>query len=216
MILHTLYPYTKRFTDYLQAFLGLAYAPGVPLRFAALGINILMSDRASNSDLGGFFMGVAVMFWNGLVNTIYSGQDLKDDKKAGIKSELVVHETSARAFVRSLAAVHIFALIAVGILLRPVLDSGGWLYFAVTCDGSAIALACMVEMVDWARASDCAWWFSTGNTYVTACMGGGFLLEYFLQVGWRISLSVFSAGRIHACHLTYQLSDVSKEACDFS
>lgn len=183
--LHTIYPCMKRVTNFPQLWLGAAFAGGVGVGYAVLmrgQAAWVLPDVTSRDGLCLLSMGVAIAFWNALVDTIYSGQDLQDDKKAGIKSILVVFESSSRGLMRALAVVQVGALVAIGHFERGDLAAGGSPYFGITCGATAVALGVMVERVDLRDAACCAWWFTTGNGYVAACMGGGLLLEYYLKL----------------------------------
>lgn len=72
-----IYPFMKRFIQIPQAFLGLAFAWGIPMVFAA-------SQNAIPAVAWMLFFGA--MMWPIAYDTMYAMVDIDDDKKIGIKS----------------------------------------------------------------------------------------------------------------------------------
>lgn len=72
-----LYPFTKRFTHWPQAFLGIAFAFGIPMAFSAQGV-----DPTGNTWL----LCLATLFWTLAYDTEYAMVDRMDDRKIGIRS----------------------------------------------------------------------------------------------------------------------------------
>lgn len=180
MALHVVYPYTKRVTHYPQLVLGLANAGGSAIALAALGVDIsLNSPSRSTIALG--LLAVAVTAWATIFDTVYSAQDLEDDKKAGIKSTMVAHERSARVVLRIAASLELLALALIGFVIRSVSPLAGNTMIALTCACTAMALGMMVEKVDFKSTASCGWWFSTGNLLVGAAiaapLGGAYIVE---------------------------------------
>jgi 4-hydroxybenzoate polyprenyltransferase len=76
-----IYPFAKRFTYWPQFFLGVSFNWGVLLAFAASS-NFLTFNS--------FVLYIAGIFWTIFYDTIYSLQDIEDDKKVGIKSTAIL------------------------------------------------------------------------------------------------------------------------------
>ncbi len=77
LITVVIYPFTKRFTYWPQFFLGISFNWGILLAYAA------------NSGKIDFFcigLYVSAIAWTIFYDTIYSFQDIEDDKEVGIKS----------------------------------------------------------------------------------------------------------------------------------
>ncbi len=76
-----IYPFTKRFTYWPQFFLGISFNWGIILAFAA------SSNTVTWSTILLYCAGVC---WTVFYDTIYSLQDIEDDKKVGIKSTAIL------------------------------------------------------------------------------------------------------------------------------
>jgi 4-hydroxybenzoate polyprenyltransferase len=76
-----LYPFTKRFTHWPQAFLGLAYSWG-----------ILMAFAAQNNEVTGvaLWLFATCVLWVIVYDTFYAMADRPDDVKIGVKSTAVL------------------------------------------------------------------------------------------------------------------------------
>jgi 4-hydroxybenzoate polyprenyltransferase len=81
LLLATIYPFTKRITYWPQFFLGLAFAWGVPMAFAAQTNHI--------TNIAWWIFAVAVL-WPLAYDTMYAMVDQTDDKKIGIKSTAIL------------------------------------------------------------------------------------------------------------------------------
>lgn len=79
--LAALYPFTKRFTNLPQVFLGLAYSMSIPMAFAA---------EAGSVPAVAWLLYIANMSWTIAYDTLYAMVDRDDDLKVGIKSTAVL------------------------------------------------------------------------------------------------------------------------------
>lgn len=79
--LASLYPFTKRFTNLPQVFLGLAYSMAIPMAFAA---------QTGEVPKVAWLLYVANMSWTMAYDTLYAMVDRDDDLKVGIKSTAVL------------------------------------------------------------------------------------------------------------------------------
>jgi 4-hydroxybenzoate polyprenyltransferase len=83
LITVVIYPFTKRFTYWPQFFLGISFNWGILLAYAA-----------NSGKLDFFCIGlyVSAIAWTIFYDTIYSFQDIEDDKEVGIKSTGILFE----------------------------------------------------------------------------------------------------------------------------
>ena len=86
------YPFAKRFTHWPQFFLGISFNWGILLAFAA----------SSNSlTIHTFGLYISGIFWTIFYDTIYSLQDIEDDKKVGIKSTAILFGSKTKLILIS-------------------------------------------------------------------------------------------------------------------
>lgn len=81
LALACLYPFTKRFTHWPQAFLGLAFAWGIPMAFAA--------ELNQVTPLA-WWLFATTGVWIIVYDTFYAMADREDDLKIGVKSTAVL------------------------------------------------------------------------------------------------------------------------------
>lgn len=180
LALHVLYPFAKRVTHHPQLILGFAHSFGVFVSFPALGESILLSleDAPSANATGAFCLSAAIIFWTLLNDTIYSAQDVDDDSKVGVGSTMVYWGDAARTFLRILVVLQLLSLIAISFVIKDSAASGGMVYTALTCGGTALGLFSMVESVDLREPASCEWWFNRGNVLVGYGIASGLVGEY--------------------------------------
>lgn len=111
-----IYSYAKRFTNYPQAFLGLAQA------VAPLGAWIGVTGRWS---WPAFILGLAVGTWIGGFDCIYACQDYEADKRIGIGSVPV--RWGIAGALRISSAVHVVTVLL--LLWFGALTGYGWLWW---------------------------------------------------------------------------------------
>ncbi len=104
IVLAASYPFMKRWTSLPQFYLGLAFAWGVPMAFAAL------TDEVPRLA---WLIFTAVAIWAVAYDTIYAMVDREDDLKIGIKSTAILCGHHDRAFVAlcQITTVAILALV---------------------------------------------------------------------------------------------------------
>ncbi|MFI5958285.1 menaquinone biosynthesis prenyltransferase MqnP [Cryptosporangium sp. NPDC051539] len=113
----TIYSYAKRFTDFPQAFLGLAQA------IAPLGAWIGVTGHWS---WAAFVLGLAVGTWIGGFDLIYACQDVDVDRRIGVRSVPV--RFGVAASLRASAVVHV-ATVALYVWFGAM-TGYGWLWWA--------------------------------------------------------------------------------------
>ena len=102
LITVVIYPFTKRFTYWPQFFLGLSFNWGILLAYAA-----------NSGTLDYFCVGlyISAIAWTIFYDTIYSFQDLDDDKEVGIKSTGILFEANPKQY---LTIFIVFIILTVG------------------------------------------------------------------------------------------------------
>jgi 4-hydroxybenzoate polyprenyltransferase len=107
------YPFMKRFTHLPQAGLGMAFAWGVPMAFAALNNQILPRD---------WLVFFAAAIWPVIYDTFYAMVDRADDEKIGVKSTAILFGAWSAWWVGALQMLFLVLMVGVGYLfvLRAV------------------------------------------------------------------------------------------------
>ncbi len=109
VLLAVLYPFMKRFTHLPQLGLGLAFAWGVPMAFAA--INQTVSQEA-------WVLFVAAAIWPVIYDTMYAMVDYADDIKIGVKSTAVAWGRASARVIACLQIIFILLLVWCGFLFN--------------------------------------------------------------------------------------------------
>ena len=170
-VLHTIYPLTKRVTDYTPVFLGFTFAWGVCVGAAALGLNPTLSKPL-------YFLYIANVLWTTVYESIYQYQDLDDDIKAGIHSMAVRYRNSIKALLSLAAVLQVLSLAATGVMI-----GAGPIYFVGACGFSGVSLMVMIRRAVLTDASSCGWWFRNGLWFVGGSLTLGLLGEYSSRLG---------------------------------
>ncbi|KAK0741770.1 para-hydroxybenzoate polyprenyltransferase precursor [Apiosordaria backusii] len=175
LLLVTLYPLAKRVTYYPQFVLGLTFSWGAILGFPALGIDLL-SNTAAMTAAGLLY--ASNVAWTVLYDMIYAHQDIKDDRKAGIKSIALKHDKETKQVLTGLAAVQIALLAGAG-----VATGAGPAFFIGGCGGAAVTLGVMIKRVNLKSVKDCWWWFVNGcwitGGAISLGLGADYLIRYY-------------------------------------
>jgi len=106
LLLACLYPFTKRFTHWPQAFLALAYSWGIPMAFAAL---------QNQLSLLTWWLFATAGLWVILYDTFYAMTDRPDDIKMGIKSTAVLFGDKDKIIIGCFQVLVLISLILIGI-----------------------------------------------------------------------------------------------------
>lgn len=177
LLLVTVYPLMKRITNYPQVVLGVAFSWGSILGFPALGMDLLAEPKAL---LAAGALVVSNTAWTVLYDTVYAHQDVKDDRKAGVKSIVVKHEAHTRELMSGLALIQTVGLGVVGwsMGLGPV-------YWSVSVAGALGGNLWMIWRAKLGNSADCWGWFQWCAWAVGGiAIGGGLGGEYLLAL-WR-------------------------------
>ncbi|KAL8807103.1 MAG: hypothetical protein Q9182_000936 [Xanthomendoza sp. 2 TL-2023] len=164
------YPYGKRITFYPAMILGLGWAWGAVIGFPAVGVDPFSSTTTTQAMS---YLYASNIVWCILYDTIYSHQDLEDDKLSGVKSIPIKFEGQTKRLLATLAVLQIALLIPCGRLI----DASRW-YYVGTCIGGGLTLALMIVTVDLKQPKSCMWWFKWGSLITGLVISTGFLYEY--------------------------------------
>ena len=170
LLLVATYPLAKRVTHYPQFVLGLTFSWGAFMGFPALGIDLLSHTSAA---LAAGCLYASNIAWTVLYDMIYAHQDIRDDKKAGIKSIARRHEENTKAVLSGLAVVQTGLLAAAGWAV-----GAGPVYFIGVCGSAAATTGTMIWRVDLKRPEDCWWWFRHGCWFTGGGVAAGLAAEY--------------------------------------
>ena len=99
------YPFMKRYTQWPQAYLGIAFGFAVPMSFSA---------QTNEIPLVAWTMYLAVMLWALVYDTMYAMVDKEDDLKIGIKSTAILFGNKDREIMAGLQLIIIALLITIG------------------------------------------------------------------------------------------------------
>ncbi|KAF2223539.1 UbiA prenyltransferase family-domain-containing protein [Elsinoe ampelina] len=174
LLLVGLYPAAKRVTNYPQFVLGLTFSWGAIMGFPALGVDLLADQAALWAAAALYGSNVA---WTVLYDMVYAHMDLKDDKRAGIRSIARAHEGETKAVLAGLAVVQAGLLGVAG-----AVSGAGWVYHVGVVGGSLVGNGLQIWKVRLEDAASCWWWFRkgvwiTGGTIVVG-MGAEYAVRY--------------------------------------
>lgn len=113
------YPFSKRFTNWPQLVLGLAYNFGVIMAWGT-------QQDASLFNLTPWAIYLAGIFWTLAYDTIYALQDISDDMRIGVKSTAVLFGERVISFIDIFYVLFFLSLILAGYVAELHL-----LYYAV-------------------------------------------------------------------------------------
>ncbi|MGI9248575.1 MAG: 4-hydroxybenzoate octaprenyltransferase [Woeseiaceae bacterium] len=116
------YPFVKRFLSIPQFVLGVAFAWGVPMAFAA--------QTGNTPELAWLVFGAA-MIWAVIYDTFYAMVDREDDKKIGVKSTAILFGEVDLFVIAGLQVLMLVALVLVGFRA----ELGFWYYLSVVFAG---------------------------------------------------------------------------------
>jgi len=174
-----LYPLAKRVTYYPQVVLGFPMAWGVLMGEVAMGLDplgIVETDTVSGISYSTICLYMANVLWTLFYEIIYSHQDAKYDRQAGVKNIVLLYDGHMKPLLAKLAVGQVVFL-----LLAGISGSAGLLYFAGSVIGVALTLGTIILKVKLDVPENCLWWFKTGCCWSTGgAMLAGLLADYVL------------------------------------
>jgi 4-hydroxybenzoate polyprenyltransferase len=161
-----IYPFTKRFLPAPQFVLGVAFAWGVPMAFAA--------TTGAVPQLG-WLLFLAAVIWVIVYDTQYAMTDRVDDLKVGVRSTAILFGDLDRVFIGGLQLLLLASLVLVG----QSAQLGLWYY-----GGLAAAAAFGIYQAYLIRDRDGGLCFRAflNNAWVGASVFAGILLDYTFRV----------------------------------
>ncbi len=159
------YPFTKRIISAPQFVLGIAFAWGVPMAFAAQTASVPQEC---------WLLFLAAVVWGVIYDTQYAMVDREDDLKIGVKSTAILLGDMDRAFI---AALQILLLSTLALVGRRA-DLGGW-YFAGL--GMATVLGLYQQWLIHERSREDCFRAFLNNAWLGACIFFGILLDYVFR-----------------------------------
>jgi 4-hydroxybenzoate polyprenyltransferase len=164
-VLAVVYPFTKRFFSAPQFVLGLAFAWGVPMAYAA---------QAGEVNRVGWLLFLAGLTWVVVYDTEYAMADREDDLKIGVRSTAILFGELDRVFVALLQALMFTTLALAG---RSA-ELGAW-YFGGLGVAAAFALYQQLLLKDRDPAS--SFRAFTNNAWLGGSVFCGIVLEYVFR-----------------------------------
>ncbi len=162
------YPFAKRFTNWPQVVLGVAFNWGVIVAYVEL---------AGSVSLGMFALYFAMIFWTLYYDTIYAFQDIRDDEKIGVKSTARALQSAPKYYLSVFAGLAFVFLVAA--IVRDASGVAAWVFFI----GTLCFLAGIISQLLIFDANDrekCLMQFRQ-NVRIGQIMGGVWALAYILS-----------------------------------
>ena len=165
LITVVIYPFAKRFTYWPQFFLGISFNWGILLAYAA-----------NSGTLDYFCIGlyISAIAWTIFYDTIYSFQDLEDDKEVGIKSTGILFEANPKRYLSIFIAAIIitagpvFYFLSNGDLIQIFILTSGIFFFS-------LHLIIQLSKLDIKNPEDCLETFKSNRT-------AGLILTVFMML----------------------------------
>ncbi|KAI0318586.1 UbiA prenyltransferase family [Amylostereum chailletii] len=164
-----LYPLMKRWTNWPQAWLGIAINWGFPIAW--------LTNLPNFDDLAVvYLMMLGLLCWTIVYDTQYACQDRIDDPKAGVKSTALLFGHRVRVVLVGFSLVFIMCLVGAG-----VLNHQGYVYFVIACGGASVHF--VWQLLTWRieDPSDCATKFKS-NGDMGYIVWFALLLDYAIQM----------------------------------
>lgn len=136
-----LYPFVKRFWNYPQLVLGLAFSWGALMGWAAFFAAL---------SLAPLLLYAAAVLWTVGYDTIYAHQDREDDAVVGVKSTALRFGTATRAWLAGLYVATVLLVVAAG-----VLAGADGRVLALAMSGVALHFTWQVATLDIDDADNC-------------------------------------------------------------
>jgi 4-hydroxybenzoate polyprenyltransferase len=161
-----LYPFTKRFLSTPQFVLGVAFAWGVPMAFAA---------SVGDVPRVGWLLFLSAIIWVVVYDTQYAMADRIDDLKIGVRSTAILFGELDRVFIAGLQLLLLASLVLVG---RSA-SLGAWYYGGLAgAVGFGVYQNYLIKDRD---AGNCFRAF-LNNAWVGASVFGGIALDYLFRI----------------------------------
>ena len=164
-LITVIYPFSKRFISFPQFVLGVAFAWGVPMAFAA---------QSGSVPRIGWLLFVTAIIWGVIYDTEYAMADRDEDLKIGVRSIAILFGDLDRMFVGALQLMFLGGLILVG----QNTGLGPWFLAGV---GAAGALFLYQQHLIRDRDSVRCFLAFRNNATLGLCVFMGILLDYLFR-----------------------------------
>jgi 4-hydroxybenzoate polyprenyltransferase len=158
------YPFAKRFTDWPQFFLGLAFSWGALMGWAAI---------FGSLSWAAIWLYIAAVAWTIGYDTIYAYQDIEDDELIGVRSTARLFGDNAKPWLVGLYGVTLL------LLLFSFIAAGAGFFAYLGLIVAAMLLAWQILMLDINNPADCLRLFKSNNR-VGAILFAGLMLSLIL------------------------------------
>ena len=187
-----IYPLIKRVTHFVQIYYSVLIGSGVMMGASSAGLHPFLRQEPSsifdvftNSTyfgLNGCEVPVTMLYfanalWGLVFETIYSFQDVWDDRYAGVMSMnlLLIKGNRAKAMLTCLATAKVVLLYCTGVAISA---SKG--FYLSTVGLTSATLAQQIYEVDLFDPASCKLWFGRGEILTGISMLGGLLVEFLM------------------------------------
>ena len=162
VLLAATYPFLKRWTHLPQYYLGVAFAWGTPMAFAA---------QTGEVPAIAWMLLVCVILWTAAFDTIYAMVDRGDDVDIGVKSTAILFGSADRVAIAIMQLLTLTGLWLVGKLT----GLGAWYYAGLTA--AALSVAYQQQLIAGRERDRCFRAFLNNNTF-GALIFAGIALDY--------------------------------------
>jgi 4-hydroxybenzoate polyprenyltransferase len=163
VVLAATYPYAKRFHSLPQAHLGLAFAWGIPMAYAAV-------TGAVDLELCTLLM-LATVLWAVVYDTFYAMVDRDDDERIGVRSSAILFGSHDR-LVTGLLQIMVLAVLA---LAGWAAGRGAWFVLGLVAGAATFAYQ---QWLVRDRDRDACFRAFLNNHYFGAAVFLGLFLDY--------------------------------------
>jgi 4-hydroxybenzoate polyprenyltransferase len=166
LVIVALYPFAKRFTDWPQFFLGLAFSWGALMGWAGI---------YGNLSVAAVILYIAAILWTIGYDTIYAHQDKEDDELIGVRSTARLFGNKTRQWLIGLYG----ATLVLMFIAFAMADAGGLSFIGLIVAGGMFAY--QIVKLDIDDAEQCLKLFKS-NTRVGAIIFAGLFLSLVISM----------------------------------
>lgn len=164
LLVVAIYPFAKRFTDWPQFFLGLAFSWGALMGWAGVFGSLSWAP---------IWLYAAAVAWTIGYDTIYAHQDKEDDALVGVRSTARLFGDNTKAWL-----IGLYGLTLVFLLFSYIAGDAGFFAY-VGLIAATVMLAWQILIIDIDNPDQCLKLFKF-NTHVGAVLFGGLILGLIL------------------------------------
>lgn len=164
LLVVAIYPFAKRFTDWPQFFLGLAFSWGALMGWAGVFGSLSWAP---------IWLYAAAVAWTIGYDTIYAHQDKEDDALVGVRSTARLFGDNTKAWL-----IGLYGLTLVFLLFSYIAGDAGFFAY-VGLIAATVMLAWQILIIDIDNPDQCLKLFKF-NTQVGAVLFGGLILGLIL------------------------------------